>query len=128
MMKRLLAFILLITYFTASTGFVVVRHYCMDRFTSAQIGADTNEKCAKCGMHKSDGCCRDEVKVVKLQTSHLAGSINTEISPAPVAILTTQEFTQPSFFFLNHTELPVAHGPPLGSDQELYLQNCVFRL
>lgn len=128
MMKRFLAFIILITYFTASTGFVVVRHYCMDRFTSAQIGADHSEKCGKCGMHKSDGCCRDEVKVVKLQTSHLAGSMNAGIFSAPVTIPTTNEFTQPSFFFLNHTELPVAHGPPLGSDQELYLQNCVFRL
>jgi hypothetical protein len=68
-MKKALALILLLVYFVVSTGFTVNLHYCMDRFHSWELGASNQEACATCGMKTSDseGCCRDEVKTVKLQ-------------------------------------------------------------
>ncbi len=128
-MKKILATIVLMAYFMVSTGFIVCVHYCMDRFDSAQLGASDSDECGKCGMHK-DGqnkCCRDDVKVVKMNTDHLASSVYSFISLAapaperPIALI-----DQPVRNFSLY-ERPVAHAPPL-SGQDTYLQNRVFRI
>jgi len=126
-MKKFLAVILLLVYFTVSTGFVVCMHYCMDRFDSAQLGSSENEKCHKCGMHKDGGCCRDEVKVVKLQIAHLASQIDTFDFPLAVRNFTSPSFLLPSFIHYTETEKSLANGPPL-VEEGGYLQNCVFRI
>lgn len=127
-MKKILAAIVLLIYFCATTGFVISMHYCMDRFDSAEIGSSKDEKCHKCGMHKNGGCCRDDVKVVKLQTSHLASQIITDKIFTPVtaqAIITEFLFTPLKNF--SFKENSTAHSPPL-SEQDSYLQNRVFRI
>jgi len=106
---------------------MVCMHYCMDRFDSAQLGSSENEKCHKCGMHKDGGCCRDEVKVVKLQTSHLVSQINTPDFPLAVRNFTSSSFLLASFINFTETEKSASKDPPL-IEEEVYLQNCVFRL
>jgi hypothetical protein len=126
-MKKALASIVLLIYFAVSTGFVLSVHYCMDRFDSAQLGTSASDKCAKCGMHKDGGCCRDDVKVVKLQTSHMASQlISSEFSLPAAQIITTEFLLSP---FRNYTETfkAVDHGPPL-SEQDTYINNRVFRI
>ena len=68
-MKKLAASILLLIYFTVTTGFVVSVHYCMNKLDSIQLGDNSSEECGKCGMHVEDsgGCCKDDVKLVKMQ-------------------------------------------------------------
>jgi hypothetical protein len=126
-MKKLLAVIVVFTYLAVTSGIVVCLHYCMDRFDSADIGTGTSDKCGKCGMHKDGGCCKDEVMVVKLQTSHLASSnILADFSLPAVKIINTEFLLIP---FRNYTIVThsIAHSPPL-SEQDTYLTNCVFRI
>ena|ERR1700694_388341 len=126
-MKKVLAFLMLLVYVTVSTGFVVSMHYCMDRFDSVQLGQSASDKCHKCGMHKHQGCCHDDVKMVKLQLTHMAAKTST-IFPAAPAIV-------PSAICLLDVPAPHNHftgctlpsGPPL-SDQDAYIFHCVFRL
>ena len=125
-MKQLLAAIVLLVYFCATTGFVISLHYCMDRFDSAEIGAKKNDRCGKCGMHKN-GCCWDDVKVVKLQTFHLASKIKAGNFSAPAIQILTTEFILYPFKNFNSSKDSIAHSPPL-SDQDTYLQNRVFRI
>jgi len=126
-MKKLLAAILLLVYFTISTGFVVSLHYCMDRLTSTGIGSEKSNKCEYCGMHKDGKCCRDDVKIVKLQTTHMASMpITGEHSLAVQTVIAT-EFLNTPFLNFTRSNLAVAHGPPLHT-QEIYIQNCVFRI
>ena len=129
-MKRFLASILLLIYFCVSTGFVVSMHYCMNKFDSVQVGAADSEKCGKCGMHTedSDGCCRDEVKVVKLQQdSQLAKLLMPSFSMAPVQLTLSQHLVLP---FQNFVQAQIIEypDPPLRSGQPVYLSNCVFRI
>jgi hypothetical protein len=127
-MKKILAALLLVMYFTVSTGFVVSLHYCMDRFDSAKLGKENSDKCDKCGMHKSENkCCHDEIKVVKLHTTHIASGyhFNFTIDAAPQLI--AGEFLVSPFRNFTTTDAALAHGPPL-SDKDVYLQNCVFRI
>lgn len=76
-MKRLAAYILLLIYFTVSTGFVVSVHYCMNKVDSIKLGDDSSEECGKCGMHlqESNGCCKDDVKMVKMQVDQAFAKI-----------------------------------------------------
>lgn len=123
----MLAIIVVFTYLAVSSGIVVCLHYCMDRFDSAAIGSSSSEKCGKCGMHKDGGCCKDEVMVVKLQTSHIASpAILADFSPAVTQTINTEFLLTP---FRNYTVTTnsIAHSPPL-SEQDTYLTNRVFRI
>ncbi len=78
-------------------------------------------------MQKDGKCCRDDVKIVKLQTIHLVAK---SISPdfiLPVAIVTPTEFLVSPFYNFTQINRGVEHGPPL-SEQDTYLQNRVFRI
>lgn len=68
-MKKLLFSISFICYFAVTSGIVINSHYCMKRLVSVHLFETSAKKCGKCGMevHESDGCCRDEFKVVKLE-------------------------------------------------------------
>ncbi|NTS42263.1 hypothetical protein HRG84_15280 [Flavisolibacter sp. BT320] len=128
-MKNLLVTIALLVYFTVSTGFVVSVHYCMDRLNGMEWGESDTKECGKCGMPTtdSDGCCKDEVKVVKLDVDHTyAKQLTADFSlHLPAVITVNYLFTTPVFQLA--TEEPVAHGPPL-SKQDTYLHNRVFRI
>jgi hypothetical protein len=126
-MKKILAAILLLVYFTVSTGFVVSLHYCMDRLASTEIGHGNSDKCEYCGMQKDGNCCRDDVKIVKLQTIHLASKAIEPAFSLPVPLITVAEYLAAPFFNFTQTERAIAHGPPL-SEQDTYLQNRVFRI
>jgi len=128
-MKRALTAIVLVIYFAVSSGFVVSMHYCMDRLASFQIGESSeHDKCGKCGMKKERNCCKDEVVIVKLETTHLASKVLAPDFSIPVADKPVQ--TEFLFFPLrNHVQSEnfISHSPPL-SEQKTYLSNCVFRI
>lgn len=128
-MKKLAAAILLLVYFTVSTGFVVSVHYCMNKLASVELGYTGESECGKCGMNivKSDGCCKDDVNVVKLKADHQLAKLEIPdfslamiVSPVPGFPLLDFSARDASFF-------AQAHGPPL-PPQDLYLLHRVFRI
>ncbi|RYE01275.1 MAG: hypothetical protein EOP50_02300 [Sphingobacteriales bacterium] len=129
-MKKFLAILTLLAYFTVSTGFVVNLHYCMDRFHSWELGHPAKDRCATCGMKikKSKGCCHDQVKVVKVQQDVTAAqyAVFAFAAPAIVPVQPLWSFAVP----VVETPRPATpiHGPPLISKQDTYLRNCVFRI
>ena len=128
-MKRAAATILLSLYFLVSTGFVVSVHYCMDQVNGVELGHSNRDECGKCGMPlaDNDGCCKDEVAVVKMQVDQLiAKLVKADFSLPLIAVKTTDYLFTPLFISVEPSQ-PVAHGPPL-SEQDTYLQNCVFRI
>jgi hypothetical protein len=128
-MKKFLLFIWLIVYTCVSTGFAVSTHFCMNRKASVELGTAEKETCDKCGMHKeeSNGCCRDEVTVVKLhQDTETAKTVLPSFTLVLPVVSLTQHLVSP---FYNFTEAPVCTAfqpPPLS--EALYLSNCVFRI
>ncbi|MDB5208517.1 MAG: hypothetical protein JWR72_3592 [Flavisolibacter sp.] len=128
-MKKLFASILLLIYFTVSTGFVVSIHYCMDKVDSVQLGSNDSDECGKCGMQieKGGGCCKDDVKLIQLKVDQpVAKMIVADFSILfPHTIV--NHFFDTSFENHSSLEFPIAHSPPL-HEPDIYLQNCVFRL
>lgn len=128
-MKKTLAFLLLFVYAVVSTGFVVSVHYCMDRLNGVALGDTSRDTCGECGMplKEAGGCCKDNVKVYKLQIDQAFAKISKAdfslvgIAPAPMQIFPF------AFVAQSAKATPVAHGPPLGA-QDTYLKNRVFRI
>ena len=128
-MKKLAASILILVYFTVTTGFVVSVHYCMGKLSSVELGYTGKTECGKCGMNleKSHGCCKDDVKVVKMQADH---NFSKTASPDfALSLPASNAFNNHSFAFeaSSNVKLSLANGPPL-DEGDTYLQNRVFRL
>ena len=79
--------------------------------------------------HESNGCCRNELKVVKLeQDQNKVAFVTIEIPSLEAVASVPSEFLIAPFenvFVQRHF---YNHSPPLLSEQDTYLQNNVFRI
>lgn len=128
-MKKLVASFTVIIYFIFACGVMVNYHYCMDRYDSFSLYKAAGDWCPKCQMHTNgQGCCHDEIKIVKLQNDYQTSSTTFAFKDIQPAIVTLSEFlfVTPSDedISLNKTD----HSPPLLSHQDIYIQNRVFRI
>jgi hypothetical protein len=129
-MKKILAFILLVIYLPAYSGVVVNFHYCMNRLASTQFFSTEKKVCGKCGMHtgRSHGCCRDEVKVVKLTIDQLSAKTLTITQTPVIPVQHISDFLAVPVPCTAVPEKATGPAPPLLSDQDNYLQFSVFRI
>jgi hypothetical protein len=130
-MKKILVSISALCYFVVACGVVVNFHYCMDRLASTTLYVTEAKKCANCGMeiHRSKGCCRDEVHIVKLQDDQNKILITSYTIPAMEPVVTVpSDFIVADFYNINEQLHFYNHSPPLLSAQDTYLQNNVFRI
>jgi len=108
---------------------MISMHYCMGQLNSTEIGYAASETCGRCGMDTEDsnGCCRDEVQLIKLQTDQLVSKVlNTSFNLPAVVHYTTGYLLASIKNAAINRPLPVYHGPPLLHDPEIYLENRVF--
>ena len=130
-MKKLLFSISFLCYFAVTSGIVINSHYCMKKLVSVHLFESKAKICGDCGMeqHDSSGCCRDEIKVVKLeqdQNKHVFVNPGIEALSSPAVV--------PSLFMIASFTPVVSerhfqnHFPPLLSAQDTYLQNRVIRI
>ncbi len=130
-MKKILLSIVLVCYLAVTCGLVVNHHYCMDRLASTQLFATAEKVCGKCGMHsdESNGCCRDEVKVVKLvQDQNKIPVVTYELPSIDEVVITPSLFIAALFQNVDVERHFHNHSPPLLSAQDTYLQINVFRI
>ena len=123
--------IVLISYLAVSSGIVINFHYCMNKLASAELFASENKQCGKCGMHTEDsnGCCRDEVKIVKMEDDQkLTSTFTFELPSSDAQVHIPSEFIVTSFYNVPDSGHFLNHSPPLLSAQDTYLQNGVFRI
>ena len=129
-MKRPIAVILMVIYLAFSSGVVINYHFCMNELASARLFDKDTDVCGQCGMHNdNNGCCHDEVVVIKSeddQSSSIGFSLSVK-SPG------TKHAEVSSFIFLPLQNLDKRTGaltapPPLLSEKDTFLQNRVFRI
>lgn len=130
-MKKIIATITLVCYLAVTCGVIVNSHYCMNRLASTELFATETKVCGLCGMniHQSKGCCRDEVKIIKMEVDQKAASAIAFELPAPDALVQVPS----AFIIASFTNVAAIrhfqnHSPPLLTEQDTYLQNCVFRI
>jgi hypothetical protein len=126
-MKKITVAILAILYLTVSSGVAMSIHYCMGKVASVELG-HTSDKCSKCGMEVTGGCCKNEFKMVKLSDSHklISNDINTD---APVAIIdNSKSIFDTQLFFSGITPDGNNHSPPRSPGISLNILYGVFRI
>ncbi|WP_290709068.1 hypothetical protein [Flavihumibacter sp. CACIAM 22H1] len=135
-MKKIFAISLAVLYLLVSSGILVEIHHCMGRFSDASVHVFSHSpkegECGKCGMPKSEEfshCCKDEIKLVKVDDEQKAGGVYYQID-APVALVNPQpwaSWTSPEPLS-EKEQLPPVHGPP--PDQPASFQSfyCIFRI
>ena len=128
-MKRSAVTILAIIYFAISSGVVVNIHYCMGKMSSVKLEAWSPNECA-CGkkMESKKGCCRTELKVVKIQDAQKATYADFAIHAPVIPLVSELNLLQTPFYNAQVILLPKEHSPPISSGQDTYLRNCVFRI
>ena len=130
-MKKVVVPILLICYLAVSTGVVVNLHYCMNKLASTEIFGSESKQCGKCGMHTDDsnGCCHDEIKIVKMDDDQkLTASISFNLPAIDALVHQVSDFIAASFYNAPEARHYQNHSPPLIAVQDIYLQNSVFRI
>jgi CDGSH-type Zn-finger protein len=126
-MKRFTVAILALLYFTISTGMVVNIHYCMGKVSSVNVDVLAKNLCA-CGKKETKGCCKTEHKLIKLEDNHKASFADVVFNvPAqeiehPYNLINAQPISLTDKTAFNN------HSPPILYQQDIYLQNCVFRI
>ena len=108
----------------------------MGRIADASLHVFAHETddnaCGKCGMPKTEenaNCCKDEVKLVKVDDDQKASGIFYQLD-GPVAIIQAlpwQEWMDPESS-LQAVVLPPAHGPPLTETNSFQSLYCIFRI
>lgn len=129
-MKKLIAAISLLVYFTATSGVVINSHYCMKKLVSVHLFENQSAECGLCGMdmHDNSGCCRDEVKVVKLVQDQIKIPVTSFEFSAPPLIINHSDFFAAVILITEKQPNSINHSPPLLSEQDIWLQNNVFRI
>jgi hypothetical protein len=130
-MKKIIASISLLCYLTVTCGVIINSHYCMNRLASVHLFETSVDVCGRCGMdtHESNGCCRDEVKVVKLEQDQNKTTIASyDIPSFEAALSIPSDFIVTSSYNIDEKRHFHNHSPPLLSAQDTYLQNSVFRI
>jgi hypothetical protein len=128
-MKRSAVAILAIIYFAISSGVVVNIHYCMGKMSSAKLQAWTSNSCG-CGkkMESKKGCCKTELKLVKLEDAQKASYADFAIHTPVTPLFTELNLLQTPSYTVQDINYPQEHSPPGISKQDTYLRNCVFRI
>jgi hypothetical protein len=126
-MKKVTVAILAIIYLTVSSGVAMTIHYCMGKVASVDL-MHPADKCGKCGMKTTGGCCKDEFKIVKLNDSHKLISNDINIY-SPVAVIDNSK----SIFDINDFSSRSRsdhknHSPPRSAVSSLNILYCVFRI
>jgi hypothetical protein len=128
--KRIVVFILLVTYTFSSIGATIHLHFCMNKFVGTNLFHNDNEACGKCGMKEDatkKGCCKDEVQKIKITDEHQKSISEFGSFISFVIILIENYFTE---FTLNKFETTVSsttfHPPPNIQYQNLQILYSTF--
>ena len=130
-MKKSVLAIAMLSYLVVTCGVIFNHHYCMNRLASVNIYFSHDEQCGRCGMdiHESNGCCRDEMTIVKMtedQNHTLADNYSLPSwSPDQASFTEWQMPGGTNDLFITHFH---NHSPPLLTGQDIYLLNGVFRI
>lgn len=118
-------------YLAFSSGVMFNFHYCMNKLDSVKIFASASKKCGKCGMHTdaSHGCCRDEVKIVKIDDEQkVTATIDFSFTSLQAPAQVPSAYILTAFINSNEASHRIDHSPPLPATQDLCSLHCVFRI
>ena len=99
----------------------------MGEIAEVAFGQQNNDKCGQCGM-ENEGCCHDDVKVVKIEDSQSLATINADFAKAKIVAQSYPDRSLAVLILPLSIDPQTADTPPGKSEVPLTLLNCVFRI
>ncbi|MGR3857510.1 HYC_CC_PP family protein [Chryseobacterium indologenes] len=126
-MKKILAILFSIFYFGFSSGAAFSIHYCMKEFVS--VSQKVDDICGKCGVKDKKGCCKTEIKIVKVDDSQKSDYLNVDFLSAVSEIPVKDQFSvvDKSFSATKFTQIQI-NAPPEYRLVPIYINHCNFRI
>ena len=120
-------------YGITTVGASVHLHFCMNKFISFNFTETENKTCGKCGMKESatkKGCCKDEVKQLKIDNDHQK---STDASFIKIFQVTTIKYSSSLLEFnavvFNLNVNAINYSPPLlPSIQKRTILYCTYMI
>lgn len=140
-MKQVFAVILILFYFSSSSGAVIHLHFCMDEFAGISLNDETDNEtsCRYCGMNKIKShatgamvkaeCCKDKSVSVKIDNSYRSCNLFCKVNnqPADFSVSSiTERFATPCF--LLKLNAVCSTGPPCKEKSLVFLRISNLRL
>lgn len=128
-MKKCIALILSLIYLSTSSGIVMNVQYCFEEIASVKIQGFGKDKCCCTNSSDKSGCCSNELKVFKVDVSHVPSTADFNIG-APFYFIKPLSFFNVSPVLLCPVKLLQSsdNSPPLAAAIPIYIKNCVFRI
>lgn len=99
----------------------------MKEFVSVSQKAD--DICGKCGVKDKKGCCKTEIKIVKVDDSQKSDYLNVDFLSAVSEIPVEHQFAviDKSFSAVKFTQIQI-NAPPEYRPVAIYINHCNFRI
>jgi hypothetical protein len=132
-MKKIAVSILAFLYLGLSAGATVQFHYCRGRLVEWKLLTNSPEKCGGCGMKntvKRGGCCKNELKQIKIEKDQRATELSPGVQPVAFAVLPVVwlEAGNPRGLSLITSKEPFSNHISPGKNVKIYIRNRVFRI
>jgi hypothetical protein len=124
-MRKLLSIILAVLYISFTSGVVLSTHYCMGQVAAVALGSSGEDTCGNCGM-ENEGCCHDDVQVMKLTTDHSASAMTSLPVPVVLEMETTWNLLPVRPILPAKIGTVQIHGPPTAV--HLNILHCIYRI
>jgi hypothetical protein len=124
-MKRLTAILLALIYISTTSGIVISSHYCMGEISEIALGSTSNATCGTCGM-ENNGCCHDDLQVIKLTENHNIAAIHFELPILESPVQHLDKTHHASLIDQPHFGIGQGHSPPLQVSRNILF--CVYRI
>ncbi|MEP6627013.1 MAG: hypothetical protein ABJA32_03475 [Ginsengibacter sp.] len=128
-MKKFFLLILSFVYLATSSGATVYIHQCMGKMIAWELLENEGSSCTKCGMHKNapTDCCKDHVKVLKVQNDQSLPNANHAKVIGQSAILPASiNFSSPALIGNAHQSDAYYLPPPRSSKISYCILYCNF--
>ncbi len=105
----------------------------MDKFVGWDFSESEDAKCKKCGMKETStqkGCCKDELKQLKIDTDHQKSTVETFVNSIQIPAINYSPFIYEIVLAdLNKTSSNLNYPPPLNYTlQKRTVLYCTYRI
>ncbi|ROH87736.1 hypothetical protein EGI15_21210 [Chryseobacterium cucumeris] len=93
------------------------------------VSQKADDICAKCGVKEKKGCCKTEIKIVKVDDSQKSDYLNVDFLSAVSEIPVKHQFStmDKSFSATKFTQIQI-NAPPESRPVPIYINHCNFRI
>ncbi|MCW3162357.1 HYC_CC_PP family protein [Chryseobacterium oryctis] len=125
-MKKILAILFSVFYFGFSSGAVFSVHYCMKEIAS--VSQKVDDICSKCGVKEKKGCCKTEIKVIKVDDSQKSDWLKVDFLKQ-ISTIQNHEFffLDKSFSSVKFIQIQI-NAPPENRSVPIFINHCNFRI